>query len=128
MSTNTLISIVDDDRSMCRMLARGIEAAGFHVAVFNSAEEFLVSGKLDESACLVLDIDLPGMNGIELYQRLNDTDTIVPVIFISGHSEEHKENRTLTAPDNIFFSKPFSIDSLVVAIQAIHRDPQMTQI
>jgi FixJ family two-component response regulator len=110
------------------MLTRGIEAAGFDVAIFNSAEEFLASGKLDESACLVLDIDLPGMNGIELYQRVNETDSGVPVIFISGHAEEHKQNRTLTAPDNIFFSKPFSIDSLVVAIQAIHRDPQITQI
>jgi FixJ family two-component response regulator len=110
------------------MLARGIEAAGFDVAVFNSAEEFLASGKLEESACLVLDIDLPGMNGIELYKRLHQSDTGMPVIFISGHADEHKKSRTLTAPENIFFSKPFNIDSLLVAIQAIHRDPQITQI
>lgn len=118
-----MICVVDDDQSMGRMLDRGLRAAGFDVAVFTSAEELLESGRLDESSCLILDVHLPGMTGIELQQRLKETDTCPPVILISGQSDELTAKRGLRAGAIGFFHKPFSIDSLLATIQAIQ--PQL---
>ena len=117
MAENNVISVVDDDPSMCRMLARGIEAAGFEVAIFPSAEEFLVSGRAIHTACLILDVDLPGMNGIELQKLLNESGVEIPIVFISGHADEQTGNRALEAGAIGFFNKPFSIEGLVATIQ-----------
>jgi FixJ family two-component response regulator len=119
VTVNNLISVVDDDPSMCRMLARGIEAAGFEVAVFPSAEEFLDSGGAIHTACLILDVDLPGMTGIELQKLLNESGAEVPIVFISGHADEQTGNRALEAGAIGFFNKPFSIEVLVAMIQTI---------
>ena len=113
----TLISVVDDDRSMCRMLARIIGAAGLEVEVFASAEEFLGSGRLGATECLVLDMDLPRMSGIELQQQLKESGQGVPIIFISGQSDEQTRERALRAGAIGFFNKPFSINSLLLAIR-----------
>ena len=119
VATNSLISVVDDDRSMGRMLARIIGAAGLQVAVFTSAEEFLGSERLSESACLVLDVDLPGMSGLELQQQLNDSGQPIPIIFISGQSTERTRESALKAGAVGFFEKPFSISSLLTVIQSV---------
>jgi FixJ family two-component response regulator len=66
------------------MLARMIGSVGLSVAAFTSAEEFLKSGRLADSACLILDVDLPGMSGIDLQQQLNDSSQQIQIIFISG--------------------------------------------
>ena len=118
MAPRSLISVVDDDRSMGRMLARIIGAAGLRVAVFTSAEEFLDSARLNDSACLVLDVDLPGMSGLELQDRLNNSGQEIPIIFISGQSTEQTRERALKAGALGFFDKPFSIDSLLTTIQS----------
>jgi FixJ family two-component response regulator len=101
------------------MLARGIEAAGFEVAFFPSAEEFLVSGGAIQTACLILDVDLPGMNGIELQKLLNESGVEIPIVFISGHADEQTGNRALEAGAIGFFNKPFSIEALVATIQSV---------
>ena len=119
MATNSLISVVDDDRSMGRMLARIIGAAGLKVALFTSAEEFLDSERLQDSACLVLDVDLPGMSGLELQQQLKDSGQRIPIIFISGQATERTRERALSAGAVGFFDKPFSISSLLTAIQSV---------
>ena len=119
VATNSLISVVDDDRSMGRMLARTIGAAGLKVAVFTSAEEFLGSERLHDSACLVLDVDLPGMSGLELQQQLKDSGQRIPIIFISGQATERTRERALSAGAVGFFDKPFSISSLLTAIQSV---------
>ena len=116
---NSLISVVDDDRSMGRMLARIIGAAGLKVAVFTSAEEFLDSARLQDSACLVLDVDLPGMSGLELQRQLNNSGQGIPIIFISGQGTEQTRERALKAGAVGFFDKPFSISSLLAAIQSV---------
>lgn len=121
MTKNSVVSVVDDDESMCRMLARGIQAAGFDVAIFNSAEEFLDSGSVADSDCLVLDVDLPGMNGIELQQRLNESGTGISIIFMSGYADEQVKKRALGAGATGFFSKPLSISTLVATIKAIQQ-------
>ena len=118
-ATNTLISVVDDDRSMGRMLARMMGAAGLQVAVFTSAEEFLDSERLRDSACLVLDVDLPGMSGLELQQQLNNDGEDIPIIFMSGEATEQTRERALKAGAVGFFNKPFSIDLLLNTIQSV---------
>jgi FixJ family two-component response regulator len=119
MAPNSLISVVDDDRSMGRMLARIIGAAGLQVAIFTSAEEFLKSERVNESACLVLDVDLPGMSGLELQQQLNNSGQGIPIIFISGQATEQTRERALEAGALGFFDKPFSIDSLLSTIRSV---------
>ena len=118
VAPNSLISVVDDDRSMGRMLARIIGAAGLQVAVFTSAEEFLDSERLHDFTCLVLDVDLPGMSGLKLQQELNDSGHDIPIIFISGQANEQTRERARKAGALGFFDKPFSIDSLLRAIQS----------
>jgi FixJ family two-component response regulator len=120
VAANKLISVIDDDQSMCRMLARGIRAAGFDVAIFNSAEEFLASGRCDDSACAILDVDLPGMNGLALQKRLNESTPGLPIIFISGHADETTGNQALRAGAIGFFHKPFSLHSLLAVICSTH--------
>lgn len=120
----SLICVVDDDQSMGRMLDRGLRAAGFDVAVFTSAEGLLESGRVDESACLILDVHLPGMTGIELQQRINETGPCPPVILISGQSDEQTAKRVLKTGAIGFFNKPFSIDRLLATIQTI--EPQLS--
>jgi len=121
LTKNSTVSVVDDDESMRRMLSRGIQAAGFDVAVFNSAEEFLDSGNPSNSGCLVLDVDLPGMNGIELQQHLNESGTDISIIFMSGHADERMKKRALEAGAAGFFSKPLSINTLVATIRTLQQ-------
>jgi FixJ family two-component response regulator len=118
-STNTVISVIDDDPSMSRMLQRVIAAEGFGVARFASAEQFLDSAALAESACLILDVNLPGMSGIDLQQHLNDSGHQIPIIFISGQADETIKRRVLEAGAAGFFNKPFSIDSLLATVRAL---------
>jgi len=118
-----LISVIDDDRSMGRMLARIIGAAGLKVEVFTSAEEFLGSERLTDSTCLVLDVDLPGMSGVELQRQLNDSGRRIPIIFISGQATEQTRECALKAGALEFFDKPFSISSLLTTIRSIDRPP-----
>lgn len=117
--TNTLISVVDDDRSMARMLCRAISAEGFAVRLFRSAEEFLDSGRLEENACLILDVNLPGISGIDLQQRLNDFGVEIPILFVSAQTEESLRQRALAAGAAGFFNKPLSIDSLLSSIRSV---------
>jgi len=118
-AVKTLISVVDDDHSMCRMLSRIIGAAGFEVEVFTSAEQLLDAGRLGDTGCLILDVDLPGMSGIELQQRLKESELRIPIIFISGQSDEQTRERALQAGASGFFKKPFSINSLLTVIHAV---------
>src|SRR4030095_9735216 len=121
LTKNHVVSVVDDDESMCRMLSRGIQAAGFDVAVFNSAEEFLDSGSVSESDCLVLDVDLPGMDGIELQEHLKKSGTDISIIFMSGYADELVRKRALEAGAADFFSKPLSISTLVATIRTVQQ-------
>ena len=117
--TNGLICVVDDDQSMGRMLDRCLRAAGFDVAVFTSAEDLLESGRLDDSGCLIVDLHLPGITGLELQQKLKESGPCLPIILISGQADEQTANQALTAGAIGFFHKPFSIDRLLATIQTV---------
>ena len=116
---NPLISVVDDDPSMSRMLCRVIKAAGLSVDAFGSAEEFLASDASRASVCVILDVNLPGMSGLELQQRLNTSRFELPIIFMSAQADEVMKRRALKAGAVGFLRKPFSIDSLLATLGSI---------
>lgn len=116
---NQLISVVDDDPSMSRMLCRAIKAAGLSVDAFASAEEFLDSKASRKSACLILDVNLPGMSGLELQRLLNGSGLEVPIIFMSAQADEATQLRALEAGAFGFLRKPFSIESLLATLRSI---------
>jgi FixJ family two-component response regulator len=112
-SGGTLISIVDDDESIRTALKRLFRSAGFDVAIFGSAEEFLTSGDLQDSACLILDLRMPGMDGLELQHRLIASDCQIPIVFLTAHTDEHARAQALKAGAISFLCKPFSEESLI---------------
>ena len=117
--TRNLISVVDDDPSMSRMLCRAIKAAGLSVDAFCSAEEFLDSEASRVSACLILDVNLPGMSGLELQRLLNASRLEVPIIFMSAQADEATQLRAFKAGAVGFLRKPFSIQSLLATLRSI---------
>src|SRR4029079_3271628 len=92
-TTSTIISVVDDDQSMSRMLSRVLTSAGFTVKSFTSAEEFLHARGFTDSACLILDMNLPGMSGDELQWILNGRGVHVPIDFICAGAAHASHNR-----------------------------------
>ena len=119
MEPNNLISVIDDDRSITRMLTRVLSSAGFEVAVFHSAEEFLAAYAMIEPRCLVLDVDLPGMSGLDLQWRLKESGQDVPILLISGHATEQTRQQALRTGAIGLLSKPFNIDDLLNAVRAV---------
>jgi FixJ family two-component response regulator len=108
-----VISVVDDDTSFRRATARLIHSLGHAVVSFGSAEEFLRSGRLEDTACLVSDVKMPGMDGIELQSRLRQQGSRLPVIFITAHPDTNARNRALASGAVGFLSKPFRDDELI---------------
>ena len=112
-----LVSIVDDDYLMRRSTWRLLRSAGLRAEAFASAEEFLRSGLASETACLVLDLRMPGMNGLQLQQRLIESANRVPIIFLSAHSSPDEEREALQAGAAQFLQKPVGKDVLLLAIR-----------
>jgi FixJ family two-component response regulator len=112
-----LISVVDDDHSVRESLARLIRSVGFGVQVFGSAEEFLSAGCAREPDCLILDIRMPGMNGLELQRELSATDRDLPVIFITAHgSDDEVRSRAIGAGAVDYLLKPLKEEEVLKAI------------
>jgi FixJ family two-component response regulator len=118
LAEGTAIAIVDDDRLVRKSVGRLIEAAGLRVRSFPSAEEFLRTGDLQTTACLVLDVRLSGMNGLELQRQLAAAQHRVPIIFMTAHSDEETRVRALEAGAIGFLYKPFREDALLEAIRS----------
>ena len=117
--TGRLVSIVDDDVSVRRSTRRLLRCCGLRVETFSSAEEFLQSGRVAETACLLLDVRMPGMDGLELQRRLGETDRLIPIIFLSARASEDEERRALRAGAANFLRKPVSKEALLNAIRAV---------
>jgi FixJ family two-component response regulator len=114
-----LISVVDDDHSVRESLARLIRSVGFGVQVFGSAEEFLSAGQGRQGDCLILDIRMPGMNGLELQHELSVSNRDLPVIFITAHgSDEEVRTRALGAGAVDYLLKPLREDEVLKASDA----------
>jgi FixJ family two-component response regulator len=118
MSNLSLISVVDDDTSVRESLQCLIRSFGFVVEAFASAEEFLNSDHLPNTRCLILDMRMPGMNGLELQRRLAASHCEVPVIFITAHGDEAARSRALKNGAVDYLLKPFHEEALLHAIHA----------
>jgi FixJ family two-component response regulator len=112
------VAIVDDDDSMRAALQGLLKAAGLSSRAFESAEQFLGSGHQRETACLITDIRMPGMSGLELQARLNADDCRIPTIFITAHGDEEMRFRALRAGAVEFLPKPFDDEVLIESIRA----------
>jgi FixJ family two-component response regulator len=112
-----LLSVVDDDESVRESLPDLLWELGFAARVFSSAEDFLSSRCVDETRCLILDIAMPGMSGLELYQELKRRAYQIPVVFITGQRDETIRARVLKQGAAGFLLKPFSDADLLAAIK-----------
>ena len=113
-----LVAIVDDDDSVRGTLQELLRSAGFSSRAFGSAEEFLGSGHHQKTACLITDIRMPGMSGLELQARLNTERCKIPTIFITAHGDEEMRFRALREGAVEFLPKPFDDEILVESVRA----------
>jgi len=113
-----IVVAVDDDFRVRESLESLIESAGFQPVVFSSAEEFLQSGTLTAAICVITDVRMPGMDGIELQRRIRLERPDLPIIFISAHNHAEIRQRALDDGAVDFLYKPFNAADLLAAIQA----------
>ena len=113
-----IIAIVDDDAPLREALSSVMKAAGFLTSTFGSAEEFLDCGNQNDMACLILDVRLPGISGIELQRRLQDAQSQIPVIFVTAHGDASLRDLLIKAGAAGFLNKPVRSDTLLREIYA----------
>ena len=117
-----LVSVVDDDQSVRESLAGLLRSVGLGVQVFASAEEFLASEQIQATDCLILDVRMPGMDGLELQRHLKVSHPELPVVFITAHgSEQEARLRALDAGAVDYLLKPLSEEEVLSAIQTALR-------
>ena len=113
-----LIVIVDDDEAVRSALQGLMKAVGLQAQSFASAEEFLDSSMYQKTACLIADIRMPGMSGLELQAKLNSENCKIPTIFITAHGDEKMRLRALRAGAVEFLAKPFDDQALLDSVRA----------
>jgi len=121
MATQTkakLVAIVDDDELMRSALQGMLKSVGFRSQAFESAEEFLNSGQQRQTACLIVDIRMPGMSGLELQAKLNAEHCRIPTIFITAHGDTKMRMQALRAGAVEFLAKPFDDEVLLDSVRA----------
>ena len=114
----TLVAIVDDDDSLRSALQGMLKSVGLPSQTFATAEEFLTSGQQHQTACLITDIRMLGMSGLEVQARLNDEQCRIPTIFITAHSDEKMRMQALRAGAVEFLAKPFDDEVLLENVRA----------
>jgi FixJ family two-component response regulator len=112
-----MIAIVDDDRPVREALERLVRTMGHDVSTFSSAEEFLKSEKLHQTACLITDVQMPGLTGIDLQDRLIAEGHHVPIIIMTGHPDNNVRARAMKAGAVGFLFKPLDTDRLIGCIE-----------
>jgi FixJ family two-component response regulator len=121
MGTNgnsKLVAVVDDDDSVRSALQGLLKSVGLPTQAFASAEEFLNSGKQQQIACLIADIRMPGMSGLELQAKLNADRCRIPIIFITAHGDAKMRMQALRAGAVEFLAKPFNDEALLESVRA----------
>ena len=116
-SRSQLVAIVDDDKSVQRAIQDLMESAGLSARSFGSAEEFLEWGQRNQTACLVLDIRMPGMSGLELQAKLKAEGSLIPIIFITAHGDSKMRVQALKAGAVEVLIKPFDDEILLEKIR-----------
>ena len=113
-----LVAIVDDDQSVQSALKDLMESAGLSARCFSSAEEFLESDERNQTACLIADIRMPGMSGLELQAKLKAEGSRIPIIFITAHGDAKMKTVAMKAGAVEFLSKPFDGEVLLANVRA----------
>ena len=114
-----LISVVDDDESVRRATTLLIESFGFRALTFESAEAFLKSEHLQDTSCLVIDVQMPGMNGLQLQSHLTTVGRGIPIIFITAYQSNSSRQRAMQAGAAAYLGKPFSDEQLLESIRSV---------
>ena len=123
MNSDAMVFVIDDDESIREALHSLIRSVGLKVATFPSAHEFLQSERPDVPACLILDVRMPGLSGLDLQRDLTEGNIHIPIIFITGHGDIPMSVRAMKAGAVEFLTKPFRDQDLLDAIQqALDRD------
>ncbi|WP_058544426.1 response regulator transcription factor [Pseudomonas fluorescens] len=119
MSNTAIISIIDDDESVRIALDGLLRAHGYRVRTYASALDFLSSCELQNTACLISDIQMPGMTGIQMYDRLSTQGVHIPIIFITGYPGVPPRVSAATPEPVAFFPKPFDCAELIACIESV---------
>ena len=122
VAKNPLISVIDDDDALRSSLENLIRSVGWRVQCFSSAEAFLRSNQVHETGCLILDVRMRGMSGLELQRKLVVANSHMPIIFITAHEDDDRRRQALDAGAVAFLHKPFYQDELLNAIDAALKD------
>lgn len=121
---NALISIVDDDQSVREAVAGLIESLGYRVRTFQSAIDFLASADIDAISCMIADVHMPQMSGVELHRRLGELGHAIPTILITAYTNEGIRDRALADGVVCYLIKPFNDEALIGCVcAALQGDP-----
>jgi FixJ family two-component response regulator len=112
-----LVAVIEDDESYRVAVQRLLKSAGVSVELFDSAEAFLNSGRQNETGCLISDIRMPGMSGLELQSKLNSDNCPIPTIFITAHGDEKMRMQAMRGGAVKFLAKPFDGETLLEAVR-----------
>jgi FixJ family two-component response regulator len=114
----SVVVLVDDDESIRKAITRSLRFHAISVEAFSSAEQYLYSECMPEAACLILDVMLPGMKGMDLQHRLIENGQHIPIIFITAHDDDHVREQALELGAMAFLRKPFQEQELMDAISS----------
>jgi len=123
MSQSQMVSIVDDDPLAREGIRELVESLGYKTLAFASAQDFLQSGAITKTGCLITDLQMPGLNGLELQERLQAQGCHMPVILITAYPNEKHHSRAMSAGAIGFLSKPFEEQSLVECLTIAMKRP-----
>jgi FixJ family two-component response regulator len=118
MTEGEVVYVVDDEAGMRKALTRLLRAEGFEVRAFPSARDFLAAYRVEETACIVLDVSMPELDGIELQRRLTHAGVLVPIVFLTGHDDIPTSVRAIKAGAVDFLTKPVNDADLLRAVRA----------
>ena len=112
-----VVHVIDDDESIRSALSRLLTVSGYRVATYDSASQFLERGVMDEAGCILLDVNMPGLGGVQLQQHLGETHSELPIIFLTGHGDIAMSVRAIKAGAEDFLAKPVAKEDLLAAIE-----------
>ncbi len=127
MNSQPTVYLVDDDPNVRKLLEMSLGVHGFSVQAFSSAEAFLDSDWVNLAGCILLDVEMPGMNGLQLQQLLREHDVSIPIIFVTGHADVPRSVEALKAGAFDFLEKPFSQEALVASIEQAFASDQKSR-
>ena len=123
MTKAKIVSIIDDDASVRAGMEALVSSIGFTACVFDSAEEFLRSSRIEDTSCLITDVQMPVMNGLELQRRLITQGRRIPIIFIKAFSEQSGRERALAGGALAYLEKPFAGETMTSLLRKAMEAP-----